>query len=425
MVEDLLGTAISGSIEGHQGLQHFVTHQKWPVRIVNNLINIRKQLFKSLIMALQLRPRLRPSTPDREIKAREYTTPKKSSFFRDFDRDGRTKPFTRICEQAEISRETGYRWLRERRDIGSDACRRSRKRSEILGRKSRVTKATCRFLVSKRNLLRDQLLECQIEEHNIPAKKRALQTQLKKHTKNAQRYKMAYVKKKISPANKIKREAFGNEHKGKSVEDYWHLHFFTDEAHVDPSLMKTGRILREEGTRTDPDNIQEKPKKQGNQLHIAGWINWYAKCEKLEFYHDEEDHTKRPKRPRKPRKRKSESEEEFNDRLKQWDADMPHPVEVKVKGNSMTQKYYVERLLPVYIAAINSASERHDLPWILQEDNDQSHGHKPPAGKTTSLAQTVRDEAGIRLHIHPPQSPDLNPIEGCWCILKERMRKRQ
>ena len=44
---------------------------------------------------------------------------------------------------------------------------------------------------------------------------------------------------------------------------------------------------------------------------MARWVNWYEKCEKLEFYYDEEDYIERPKRLRKPRKKKSESEEEF------------------------------------------------------------------------------------------------------------------
>lgn len=68
-------------------------------------------------------------------------------------------------------------------------------------------------------------------------------------------YKMAYVKKKISPANKKKREDFGEEHKDKTVEDFWHLLIFTGEVHIDPSLVKTGSVLRERGGRTDPDNI--------------------------------------------------------------------------------------------------------------------------------------------------------------------------
>jgi hypothetical protein len=40
----------------------------------------------------------------------------------------------------------------------------------------------------------------------------------------------------------------------------------------------------------------------------------------------------------------------------------------------MTQKYYTERILPVYINAIHKARLQHANPWIFQEDNDPSHG---------------------------------------------------
>ena len=326
-------------------------------------------------MAPTTRRMARASTPECETKAKEHDTPCKTNFFKDYDRDHATTPLTRIAAANKTFARQARRWLDDRRENGDQACRRTRKRSKILGAKSKVSKTKCRELVSTRNPVRDQLLEHQIQYHDLPLKKRALITQIKENTKNGRRYKMAYVRKRLSKTNKDKRLAYGQEHKRKTVKDYWHLYHFTDETHIDPSLMKTGWILREEGTRLNPDNIQEKPKKGGVQLHIAGWVNWYKKCDKLEFYHDEEDKTVQPKRPRKPVKRKKESEEEFGARIKEWEATKPHEREVKVKGNSMTQKYYVERLLPIYIDAIRDASERQDLPWILQEDNNKSHGH--------------------------------------------------
>ena len=96
---------------------------------------------------------------------------------------------------------------------------------------------------------------------------------LKRHTKGARRFKQAYVKKKISPANKQKRINYGVENKGKTVEDYYQFIFYTDEFHVNPSSMGAGYILREEGTRENPKNIQERPKREGNRLYAAGWIN--------------------------------------------------------------------------------------------------------------------------------------------------------
>jgi hypothetical protein len=42
----------------------------------------------------------------------------------------------------------------------------------------------------------------------------------------------------------------------------------------------------------------------------------------------------------------------------------------------MTQKYYTERLLPVYIKAIQEARISRDQHAILQEDNNPSHDTK-------------------------------------------------
>jgi hypothetical protein len=50
------------------------------------------------------------------------------------------------------------------------------------------------------------------------------------------------------------RVEYGYEHEHDTVEDFWSL-IFTDEVYIDPLLIKTGYILREEGTREDPDNM--------------------------------------------------------------------------------------------------------------------------------------------------------------------------
>jgi hypothetical protein len=197
------------------------------------------------------------------------------------------------------------------------------------------------MLVSpSRNPVRKQPYEAQIAFHNLPIKKRQLQRKLKEHTNGGQRYKCACIKKVISQKNREERSNYGDTHVFDSTFGFWDHIILTDEAHIDPTSQAVGNVLRERGTRNLPENIEERPPLKGVRFHIAGWISWLGKAPKLKFYNDEEDYQERPPMPSKPRRRPTtESESEYQERLKEWEALKPHAVEVKVQGNSMTQKY--------------------------------------------------------------------------------------
>jgi hypothetical protein len=115
--------------------------------------------------------------------------------------------------------------------------------------------------------------KAQLAYHQIDAKPRTLQRRLKKCTNGGQRYKQAYVQKEISLKNRGERVHYGAAHQNKTIEDFWQYIFFSDEAHLDPSSQSQGYILRERGTRTNAENIQERGEKTSVKLHVFAYIN--------------------------------------------------------------------------------------------------------------------------------------------------------
>jgi hypothetical protein len=173
-------------------------------------------------MAPQTRSHRLETPPQERSKDIEADTIKKSRFFNAWDTRETGVTVRSICKKTKTTTPTGRRWLKQRAQLGSPALRRTRKLSDRLGRKSRISEETCKMLVSpSRNPVRDQLYEAQIEYHKLPIRARQLKTRLKQTTKNGRRFKMAYVKKEISGPNKDLRVKYGEEHQNKTVEDFW------------------------------------------------------------------------------------------------------------------------------------------------------------------------------------------------------------
>ena len=369
-------------------------------------------------MAPNTRQTHRENTPPKHKRRTEWNTPQKSHFFSKIQ----AYSSLRAAAKAEhIPFSTAQRWAKQRKDYGSPSLRRTRPLSNKLGRREKLSPEIYKKLVSpSRNPVRNQLYEAQIQYYNLDITKRTLQYGLKRHTRNGARYKMPYVNKKLSPKNLKSRVAYGKRHMHKKVRGFWEFVEFTDEFHVDPTELGREFTLREEGTRLNEANIQQRPKLKGIKFHVAGWITYHSRIKKLIFYNEALPKEQQPRRPPKPWRRPNWSDNRWQQALNKWEASLPPKEEVIPKGNSITQEYYCEHLLPHYINAINKArlqSSKH-RGISLVEDGDPSHSMRK-----AGLAAKMRKEAWITNIEHPPNSPDLNPIEGIWLYIKGKLRK--
>ncbi|KAF2421015.1 hypothetical protein EJ08DRAFT_653660, partial [Tothia fuscella] len=77
-------------------------------------------------------------------------------------------------------------------------------------------------------------------------------------------------------------------------------------------------------------------------------------------------------------------------------------------GNTITQKFYAEEILPKHIDEIKILEERYSYRFQLQEDSNPSHSNR----LKNNLPTKLKRDSDLLLIIHPLQSPDLNPIEA-------------
>lgn len=227
----------------------------------------------------------------------------------------------------------------------------------------------------------------------------------------------------ISAANKTKRIQYCEARRLKTIKQYWKYVYFTDEAHFRSRDLSAQDHynLHIPNTQQRLERLDERKPCLDITVHVAAGISYDSKGVFL-FYNDPEDPAEKQVRDkrRKPRKRKTETEEQFQDRVKEWEAYLPPQIDIRPKGNSMTQAFYTENVLKHHIDHIKKLEARYSHDIYFQEDNDNSHGTR----SIQNVARSAKDSSRITTLIHPPQSPDLNPIEAIWRIMKQRLRGR-
>ena len=179
----------------------------------------------------------------------------------------------------------------------------------------------------------------------------------------------------ISAVNREKRMAWAMENELQA----WNRVMFTDESCFRVGETGRERVIRKAGTEYDPKHMSVKFR-HGASLHVWGANLIGQKLPLVRF------NLARARTVNKQR----------------------------IAAEKIDSKVYAEQILWGPLQDYVNGARARDVDVLVVEDGAPVH--------FKGAARTIRDLVDIPGLSHPPSSPDLNPIEGCWRIVKQALR---